>query len=649
MPAGICLPPSIHAKLSSAIEADKLAPDKLSRMTSDERHSAIADIVGDGNAKFINSQFESKMLLKNQKAGYARWAASMSNVKPAVRATLESKIAKLDHVLDPAEEKDFLKDLASTKLGVNVSSKEAKEIANLSKSLTEATINRDADGTFKNMDDRLAYGRAHFDLSQRLQDMKEEATKQPLLSNAKHPISMLKGAANLSRSFKTVGDLSIAFRNGFKMLTTHPTIWAKSFKASVDGMVKTLGGKNAWREFQAYARSDPNYDALRKANLLPKSEEAYPASIPEKIPILGKLAKSTQVGYEIMAQMMRVDSYGQILKGAEKAGVDINDTKFRTDLGKFIGTLTNRGSVGKLEPAANVINAFLFSPRALASTVHLATDWARMDYDPYIRAQATKAVISTGLVIAGTMALADSIMPGSVELDPRSSNFGKVKVGDTTFDISGGMSSLATLAARLYTGTTKSSSTNVVSSLTSGAYGSPTRMDELVNFFSDKAAPAVSTIIAQLKGEQASGEKTTVKNQIEGAGVPLGIETGMNAEADKNPKDPNAIVTMLLDDLGLSASVNNPATEEKTLSKTDQAMQKQIGKKGFTEYQNQYNSSLNTFRTSGYYKSLSPADQATATTHAESRIKDNLYKKYGFKAPKSINAVLDNKVNAMVP
>lgn len=652
---GICLPPALVNKFTDALRTGKIVPEKLGKMTSDERRAYFKDIVGEGNAKAVNSLFESKMLLKNQKFAYTNWAKKVAGLTPEVKRDLITRISKLDHVLNPAEERGFLKDLASTKLGLDVTHSEASNIAALSSNLKTAAESKATDGTFKSLEQRMAYGKAHYDLANYVQGLKDVAAKQPARSLLSHPVQGISKVANLSRSFKTVGDLSIAFRNGFKMMAIHPTVWAKAFKTSFTSMFKTLGGKDAWREVQAYVRSSPYYDDMVKANLLPKSEEAYPVSIPEKIPILGRVAKSTQVGYEAMAQMMRVDGYTKIIQGAEKAGVDITDAKFKTDLGKLVGALTNRGSLGaKLEPSANTINAFLFSPRALASTLHLATDWARTDYHSYIRRQAGYNVLKVGAVVAGTLAIANALAPGSVEQDERSANFGKIKIGDTAFDVTGGMGTLLTLGARMYKNSTKSTTTGAITPLGSG-FGQTSRMDVIMNFFENKAAPAPSVLIALAKGKDGAGQPLNPKSVAEQGLIPLGVETGLNAKTDKNPKNPNAVVTMLLDDLGITASVQNPlsngnkTTLDTTTSKSMLQFKKNVGQQKFDQLGQQYDKAYNTWlghaKNDPKFKTGSPTYQADQIKGEKSHLTKTILKGSGYKVVKGKKTQLSNYGN----
>jgi hypothetical protein len=169
MAAGICLPPQVVDKFKQALVSGKIQPEQLANMTSQARHKLFSEVVGEGNAKFVNSTFEAKLLLKDKQAGFLRWAKKLTGISPEVRRDLISRIEKLDErILDPETEKLFLKDLAATKLGLDVTAREAKDIATMSKALQRTEAKRKPDGTFPTEDDRMAFGYAKVDLGEYL-------------------------------------------------------------------------------------------------------------------------------------------------------------------------------------------------------------------------------------------------------------------------------------------------------------------------------------------------------------------------------------------------------------------------------------------------------------------------------------------------
>jgi hypothetical protein len=121
-----------------------------------------------------------------------------------------------------------------------------------------------------------------------------------------------------------------------------------------------------------------------------------------------------------------------------------------------------------------------------------------------------------------------------VETDPRSSNFGKIKIGNTTLDIWGGYVQWVRMFAQVISGERKSASTGKITELGKG-YGSDTRADIVVNFFKNKLGPTpalavrlAESKIAEKKGEtiitSQYGEETTIPQEILGQTVPLYLQ-----------------------------------------------------------------------------------------------------------------------------
>ena len=166
-----------------------------------------------------------------------------------------------------------------------------------------------------------------------------------------------------------------------------------------------------------------------------------------------------------------------------------------------------------------------------------------------------KAAINLLKIISGTAAIltiANALNPDSVEEDPRSADFGKIKVGNTRFEMTGGMASVVTLAFRLIRGSTKSSLTGKVSELNTGKFGARTGADVIYNFFENKLSPFSSVIKDILKGETFEGKEPTLLGELKNLLVPIPIT---NYEELKN--DPNSapiLLSIIADGLGIGTN-----------------------------------------------------------------------------------------------
>lgn len=638
--SNICLPKASLDKFKQALVSGKINPEKLVAMTSEERHALFEAVVGKGEAKWVNASFESKLLLKNQQQGMLTWAKKLTGVTPEVKRDLITRISKLDHVLNPAEEKGFLKDLASTKLGLDVTVQEAKKIAVMSSKLQELEGKRRADGTFPSETDRMAYGRGKVAMASHLAELKNRASKLSVKEQALHPFQTTSKVAGFAKALKASLDNSAIFRQGWKTLATNPIVWQKNARQSFIDIAKQLGGKDTLKEVSADIVSRPNFAKYEKMKLaIGNVEEEFPTSLPEKVPILGRFYKASEGAYTGFLYRQRADIADKLLQVAEKSGVDITDKAQLESMGKLINSLTGRGNLGRFEgSAANSFNNLFFSARFLKSNIDTITaHQLQKGVTPFVRKQAATNLVKVIAASAAIMALANYLKPGSAELDPRSKNFGKIKVGNTTFDVTGGIGSLATLAAQIAKQSTKSTTTGVVTKLNSG-FGSQTGMDVLNNYFENKLSPAASLVKDLVKQQDFNGNKPTVKGEASNLFTPLPFSTASGARSD--PHGANPLLVSIADGLGIAANTNTPQRSTANPSKTQQAFQTKVGATKYAQATKDYNTKYNSW-IAQHQKQLNalPQDEQQSTlTSVKGEIQAKIYKQYGFKPPKATKA-----------
>jgi hypothetical protein len=246
-------------------------------------------------------------------------------------------------------------------------------------------------------------------------------------------------------------------------------------------------------------------------------------------------------------------------------------------LGKVVNSLTGRGNLpGMSEGLARGINATLFSPRFLTANWNTLTGHT---FGATLRGRskgaklARRVAAENVLKIAGTttalLILADTLNPGSIEWDLRSSKFGKIKVGNTYLDITGGKGPITTLLSRM-TPTkqgdkggffgggigwwNKSATTGKWTDLTAGKYGQIDGTDVLANFFEGKLAPGPAIYRDLLTGKNFQGEKPTPGSIVYGAVVPLPIQSGLQRKDVEDFSSPEGVAGLVLEGLGFSAS-----------------------------------------------------------------------------------------------
>jgi len=634
-----CLLKPLADKFKTALSKGDINPAQLSEMTSKERREFFSKIIGERDAADINALFESKLLLKNQQLGMINWAKKVTGISQATKQDIISKIERLDSVLSPENEKTFLSDLIRKRLGIDITTKEAKKITELSSNIKTTKSKMNTDFSFPSEELRLAYGRSVVDLQDYVKDLKVRTNKFGLAEAKSEPITALKkGIVNiggLSKSLKASLDNSVIGRQGLKTLFTNPKIWLKNSKKSFEDIVKVFGGENVMREIKADVLSRPNslnglYNKERLA--VGVIEEAYPTSLPEKIPGLGRAFKASETAFTGFQYRTRADLFDKYVEIAEKTGGDI------IGIGKLVNSLTGRGSIGSAEKIATELNNVFFSPRLFKSnldtlTAHAGSSNMGRFFTTGFSAkkQAAKNTLKIIGGIAAILAIADAVSPGSVEWDARSADFGKIKIGDTRFDVSGGMSSVITLIARNLRSSSKSSITGLISELNTGNYGSRTRLDTLINFSQNKLSPVASTFNRLYEGETFEGKKPTFGSEAKNLFAPLPITNYQELKDD--PNSANILLGILADSLGIGTNTYS-ATEDwsesnsKEMTEFKERVGEDILNQANDEFNQRYNDWLLNMIRDTQWKQIDNDTKGKLISNKKREIKKDILTKY---------------------
>lgn len=584
-----CLIPKAVDKFKAAITDGTISPDKMASMTSDDRRSMIAGIIGDDSAKEVNALFESKLLLKGQQAGLVNWAKKVAGITPEVRRDIITRIERIDKAMNPKDADMFLNDLVEQKLGIGVDVNTAKKISSSVKEIQTAKSKADTKtGVFPSNSDRLDYGIKYAAFQDYMASMKNNANKLTWKQWLISPMRIIDTITGTAKSAVASMDNSFFGRQGIKMLYTNPDIWAKSFYKSWGDIGKQIFAKGkfygsgddaAMLVIKADVYSKPNalngkYKAGEYAIGL-SSEEAYPSSIPEKIPFLGRLFKASETAYNGGALRMRQMYADRVIETAERQGINTLDKTEAKGLGHLVNSLTGRGSIGKLDVYGKEINAGFFSIKFLKSnfdvlTAHTFDKGATKFAKKQAAGNLLKIVTSTAAIL-GT---AEALHPGSVSWDPRSSRFGKIKIKDTTFDVTGGMASIATLISRTMIPTNGPDGWGLYSRNAKGEltktntykYGQQNTLDIVESFWEGKLSPAAGIVRDVWKGQTYSNKPTTPAELLKGVTTPIIIQ---NYSQLKQPNAADPLMSLILDGLGISTftpALPKPKKETKKAS-----------------------------------------------------------------------------------
>lgn len=559
--AGYCLPKYLVNDFLQRIKSGEINPEKLSQMSSAERRQFFTDILGEENSVNVNRLFESKLLLKNQQRGMVTWAQQIAGLRPEVKKDILSRINNMSEVLTPQTEQAFLEDLVAHKLGTAVTMNEAADIANLAKTANDAKIKMESSKRRgygePATEAEMEYGRARVDFQTRMDELKADAQRITPEELKARPLATLgKGfvrGAGIAKSLKATLDNSALLRQGLPTLLTHPTVWYKNAVQSFMDIANVMRGKDVMREVQAEIISRPSYEAMLKDKVaIGAVEEAYPDSqLLEKIPYLGRLHKASETAFTAFQHRTRADLYDLYTQIAKDSGLEQTTG---IGIGKLVNSLTGRGDLGQLERAAGAVNNIFFSPRLFKSHLDILSDPFKFKgkENEFVRRQASINLAKMVVGVSSVLAVANAIRPGSVETDPRSSDFGKIRVGDTRFDVSGGIASLLTLGARVFSHHTKSSTTGKVTDLFAGKYGQPTVWDVVINYGTNKLSPVAGTFKNVLQGRTFQGTKPTFGSELLNLTAPLPITNAI--ELMQNPNSAPVLLGIIADGLGVATN-----------------------------------------------------------------------------------------------
>lgn len=335
----------------------------------------------------------------------------------------------------------------------------------------------------------------------------------------------------IPRTLQSSGDISALMRQALPVMTRHPSLWAQSLPESFSAMRSDAH----FKDFMKKLAEDPAYAESAEAGVTypdvgrhqtfrggAQVEEAYGSQQAERLPLIGHSARQ----YTAFLNDLRLRTWKHLLpkteelalKQAARKGKDADEVlaQAHKDLARYVNSMTGRGPLkGKLRSAAPLLNAIFFSPRLLASRVDLLASpitYARAT--PYVRRQAMRSIAQLG-AMGVAMLYAASRIPGvTVGLDPLSSDFGRIKIGDTRIDIFGGFQPLVKLVMQLRAGAVVSSVTGEREQLNTGEFGGNTRLTIIAKFLREKLSPNATFLVDFLQGENVIGQPFKWWNQL---------------------------------------------------------------------------------------------------------------------------------------
>lgn len=319
---------------------------------------------------------------------------------------------------------------------------------------------------------------------------------------------------NVARAIKTSMDLSAVLRQGAFIALGHPI---RGIKAMPD-MFRALRSEKGQFAVEQSIMKRANYSEYEKAGLylsehgqkLSQMEEAYMSHWADKIPGVAASGRA----YTTYLNVLRADSFDAMLKNLPTVAGKATPEEAKA-IANFINIATGRGNLGAKENSLVALNTVFFAPRYVASRFQLMLGTPLKGGTWTTKKMIAKEYTRFFLGLSAVYGIAIA-MGAKVGVDPRSSDYGKIKFGNTRIDPMAGMSQCSVLLGREILGAEKKINGHIVPIRERAVYGVnnpkvPYKGDKMWDvtgrFLRSKFSPVVGTTLDAFQGEDVVGNK----------------------------------------------------------------------------------------------------------------------------------------------
>ncbi len=339
--------------------------------------------------------------------------------------------------------------------------------------------------------------------------------RQNIINTVSHPLKTAKGFGKAELSMFGRQDIADAAVRAFE---THPNSHRMTFMKNM--------GKNV-----PYVSTGGSSIKAVKA-----SEEFYEGGwLMHNIPGIKQVTEASERSFSTLGNISRKDKYFTMTDDWAKMYPDIDEgmrkavetgggldpeifykdtaTTARTakalerldQLGEWTNVTTGRGNLPKfLQKHAETLNVVMYASRLMAARVGYVPKGIVFSIkNPVIRKEFARELAGLTTFTLGTLYTCKAL-GAKVEMDPRSTDFGKIRVGDTRIDLMGGFQPYIRYTAQIMTGERKSAS---------GRIYEASRGETFARFLRSKEAPMVGLIHDMWSGETFIGEDADLSSE----------------------------------------------------------------------------------------------------------------------------------------
>ena len=419
----------------------------------------------------------------------------------------------------------------------------------------------------------------------------EERLRRSQLKGIAKVVDVGRETLDASRAIMTSMDLSAVLRQGGFAVYSHPVMAAKASPV----MFKAWASAKGEFEVMEEIRSRENarlYDTAKlhmssSDSMLSRHEEVFRGSYWKRIPGVSASGRA----YVAFLNRMRADLFDSLHATLRKSVGEVSEDQARA-IANFVNVTTGRGELGRYAASAEALSTVFFAPRYMVSRFQVITmQPIRKGGDMTVRTLLAKeygrALIGLGtfygaLAIAAAFALDDEDRP-QFEFDPRSTDFGKVRFGDTIIDPLSGFSQTTVLLGRAATLQTKMSTGEIVPLVGEGRpHGGLTFTGAVGKFLQYKLAPAPAAATELWTGEDALGRQVGRQWTLVRNFSPLSFGDIYEVMTDDKGIPKKAALSVLIV-LGVGANRYQNATPERFAEKITEHRRLKGRKKGTRE------------------------------------------------------------------
>lgn len=542
--------PEIKSLADIAAEMRKEIPE----ITRDEIVKSIVEATT-GKARDVSELSKKLADLKREAKNDRNLRAAIDTLQRHLgKGTLPEPKAKSSPT-PPAEIADLRKERDALLAAVRKSEpaireKYEKQISELTDRLNDAElappVKRESAPLSKELE-RLAYERDRLrrQINDRIRGMKPAG----FWTRAAEPL-------NLARAVMTSFDYSAVLRQGGFIAIGNP----RRALAAFPDMFRAGFSEKAAHAIDAEIHNRPNAPLYARSKLyiapsefsgrLSAQEEAYMSRLAGKIPGVA----GSQRAYTAYLNRLRADTFDAMTETLARGG-EVTQPEANA-IANYINVATGRGVLGKAEPAAVALNTVFFSPRYVASRFEILAG------QPFYRGTArTRVLIAKeyGKYLAGMGVLygLSALAGHGPETDPRSSDFGKIRIGNTRIDPLSGLAQTATFTARIASGENKRQSGEVVPIRGPGVpYGGMKSSDVIARFLRTKLSPTFGAAVDVAAGENAIGQPVTPTQVATRLVVPLSFGDIYDAMREHGVPEGAAIGTLSIFGAGVQVQTD---------------------------------------------------------------------------------------------